>query len=89
MENRIPDPRIIFDALENPKYKWRTLEGIATETGVAPSVIYSLIEKNREKIIQSTVPSLTGEALYTTRHHYIEQSSSLEKIIGAFKNRVS
>jgi hypothetical protein len=33
----------ILGALENPKYQWRTLEGLAAETGVAPDELNQVL----------------------------------------------
>ncbi len=82
------DPNFIFAALESPKFKWRTIDGVAAETGVSPDAVRAVIEQNRGRIIQSTVPAASGQALFTTREHFIQKSTPFEKIVGAFKNRV-
>lgn len=75
-------------ALENPRYQWRTISGVAKETGVSQETILEIISQNRDRIVQSSIPSAKGEDLYTTRKHYREFASPAQKILGAIKNRI-
>jgi len=75
-------------ALENPKYKWRTVTGVATATGLDPITVVSSISNHPDIVIQSTIPSTNGEELFTTRKHYREKSSVLEVIVSSIKNKV-
>jgi len=78
----------VIAALENPKYKWRTISGVAKESGVSQETVLEIISQNRDLIVQSSIPSIKGEDLYTTRNHYREFASSAQKIFGALKNRI-
>lgn len=78
----------VIAALENPGYQWRTVSGVAKEAGVSEATVLEIISLNRDRIVQSSVPSTKGEDLYTTRKHYREFASPIQKIFGAVKNRI-
>ena len=79
----------ILKALENSKYKWRTLNGISKETGLDVQIVKDQIDRHSDTIIKSSIPSEDGEDLYTTRSHYRNKSSFLEKIKISIINRPS
>lgn len=78
----------VLAALENPKYFWRTIQGLSDETGLAVDVINAAIKKHYGTVVKSTIPSDKGESLYTTRTHFRKKASFGEKLSGAFKNRL-
>lgn len=75
-------------ALENPKYKWRTIDGVANETGLDTVTIVSSLTNHSDTIIQSSIPSNTGAELYTTRDHYREKSTILSRVMSSLTNKV-
>lgn len=79
----------IVRAAENPKYRWRTVQGIATETGVSQEVVAHVLSTNTDTFIQAGAPSKSGESLFTTRKRYLETATPSEKFLGALKNRLS
>ena len=79
----------VFNALENGKYKWRTIKGVAKELHLSPQVVQSIINRNEEQIVRSSILGENGEVLYTTRRHFKEKSSFTERIKAAFRNRMA
>jgi len=79
---------LVLQALENQKFKWRTVEGVATETGLSVELVSEIISSNKDKIARSSIPTTDDKALYTTIEHFRKKASISEKIIGAFKNRL-
>jgi hypothetical protein len=76
-------------ALENPKFRWRTIGGIAKETGIDPADVGATLAKEvGATVLVAPVPSKDGEKLYSTRKRVLETASLGEKLVGAFKNRV-
>ena len=75
-------------ALENQNYKWRTLEGIAKDTGVSIPTVVSSLSYHGDLVIRSTIPSTTGQDLYTTRNHYLEKSTLWDRFESAVTNKV-
>jgi len=78
----------VIQALENHEYKWRTVKGISKEIGESEKDVLLVIKQNMDVIVKSSVPSKDGEDLYTTRKHFNKSSSTMDKIIGAFKGRL-
>lgn len=88
----IPTPddwTAVRSAMENPKYTWRTLKGIATEKGIPEAKVMELIQVNRDIILQSEVPSADGEDLYTTRQHFINQAGPVGKMLSFYHGRLA
>lgn len=84
----LENEKLILSALEDNRYKWRTPEGIASQAGVSEDEVLRFITSNTGIVVQSSVPSKNGSPLFTTREHFHEKSSSLDKLIGAFKGRI-
>jgi hypothetical protein len=79
--------QLILKALENPKFKWRTIDGISSEAGLSPEQVREAISAMSDKIVKSSIPSEDGRALFTSRKQFREKASAFEKIMGAIKNR--
>lgn len=79
--------RAVIAAFENPKYEWRTIAGVARETGLPIDIVESIITGNRELIVKSSFRAQTGEDLFTTRVHFSRFASASQKFWGAVKNR--
>ena len=94
MNNRILKPtaeekRKVLKSLESPKFKWRTLRGVAQETGLDIATVEAVISQKRDKIVRSSSYSTTGQELYTTRNHFNRTATPMEKLIGALRNRAN
>jgi hypothetical protein len=88
MENPKDLSKAVINSLENSKFKWRTIDGISAETGLPPDVVRTVINLEKENIIQSSTPTEDGKDVFTTMAHYSRNASTLSKILGAFKNRL-
>ena len=74
----------IKNALESPEYNWRSVDGIAGETGLQPQTINDVLSKDlAEVVIKSSVPDEEGRTLYTTREHYKKKQSIWNRILSA------
>ena len=73
----------VIMALENSKYDWRTLKGIASETGITQEKVKEIISQLDELIVQSSVPDKDGNDLFTTRKHYNKNQSFLKRSLDA------
>ena len=80
--------KAVMEALENPKYFWRTTQGLVTETGLSEQVINTVFKSNHEIIVKCRIPSTNGDALFTTRAHFRRKASFGEKLMGALRNRL-
>ncbi len=70
----------ILAALSSSNYTWRTVEGVSKETGVAPHQVVQIIESMPDKVIRSRIPDPQGRTLYTSREHYKETHSPLQRL---------
>jgi len=69
----------IKQALENPGYTWRTIDGIRHDTGIDDTTIIETLATHAAKILKSATPSATGKELYTTCEHYRRKYSLWEQ----------
>jgi hypothetical protein len=54
----------VFKALDRPDYTWRTLSGIARQTGLNESRVAQILDKYNLKLTRlSETPSVSGSAL--------------------------
>lgn len=75
MATRLTDSDMrIIRALENPKIKWRTPEGVAAEAGVSLAEALAAIDRNQRQFVQGPVRS-SGGVLFATRRKFIQRSS--------------
>ena len=78
----------IRKALENPDYKWRTVEGIAKETGYDFSTVIDTLTANENQVLKSSIPATDGRDLFTTRERYRKTSTIWERLESAITNKV-
>ena len=65
--------RAIFKALEDPQWDWRTVDGLAEDTGLPSDHIRTALESSSDDVIRSRAPDSEGRVLYTTRRHYTKR----------------
>jgi predicted adenine nucleotide alpha hydrolase (AANH) superfamily ATPase len=78
----------IKKALENYKYRFRTLAGVASEIGLKQETVEATISQNKDKIVVLARKVKNGQRLVTTRKYYKKKASVKEKLMGAVLNRV-
>jgi hypothetical protein len=69
----------VLRALENPEWEWRTVTGVAAETGLDPEEVVGILEESPDEVIRSEVPDARGRPLYTTRRHYRRTQNVLNR----------
>jgi hypothetical protein len=55
----------IEDALGNPNWDFRTIVGLAKETGLTPEEVRLSINRHSDRVRVSNVPDKQGRVLYT------------------------
>lgn len=78
----------VLESLARSDFKWRTVAGVAEETGLTPEIVQQAISQVADRVVRSSIPSADGRDLYTTREHFRESASLSEKLLGSIKNRV-
>jgi len=79
----------VTDALEDSRYEWRTLEGIAQQTQLPLAQIREILGYLENEIVRSSVPDETGRDLYTTRRHYKKTHGLGSRILTALSDKVA
>jgi hypothetical protein len=79
----------VIRALEDPRYEWRTVEGLAEQTGLSATNLRQILEELNGEIIRSSVPDESGRALYTTRRHYRQTQGLGTRILSALSDKVA
>lgn len=77
----------VIRALDDKKYKWRTISGVSKATGISTERVKELISENSGLIIQSSALSPAGEPLFTTRSKHNKEASAWARIGSALRNR--
>jgi hypothetical protein len=80
---------VVVSALENPKFKWRTIDGVAKEAGVDPLTVQRVFKKLGEEVVRANAPSTSGDELFTTRRHLREKESFFNRVGAVLRNRAS
>jgi hypothetical protein len=83
------DAERIIKAFEDTEYKYRTVRGVAGETGLDPATVKRIVDWLGAEgvIMQSSMDDPDGTPLYTTRAHYRQKSSFWERLIASLRNR--
>ncbi len=78
----------IMKALENPKYNWRTINGIVDETSLPVDMIESVLYKlENEGVIVSQLDA-EGHAIFTTWNHYKKSQGFLNRLLTTISGRI-
>lgn len=77
----------ILKSLENPKFRWRTIRGISTETKISPDIVRTVVTVKSDRVVMASAPNAQGEALFSSRNHRRNQASPFRRIMSALKNR--
>lgn len=80
---------LIKSALDEPRYNWRTIEGIAHETLVPRAeIMKTIMELSQEGIlVRSSKVDKMGRPLFTTRDNYSKNNNLIERILSAISDR--
>ena len=80
----------VVRALENPRWDWRTIDGISEETGIDSRQVALILTflPNVVDVVQSSKSDKFGRVLFTTRNHYIKSQNIANRILSAFSDRI-
>ena len=75
----------IMDALEDPRWDWRTVDGISRDTGIPPDEVLAFLTRSGGTVVRSVARDRRGRALFTTRKRYRESHSLLERLLDHYR----
>ena len=78
----------LIRALENPRYKYRSVDGVAKEIGLDQRKLLKLLNHHSDEIVVLNRKGNDGQILITTRRHYEKKASKVEKIKSVLMNRM-
>jgi hypothetical protein len=78
----------ILNSLESKDYRYRTLQGVAKETGLSEAQIIAIIQKHSDEVVQLHRTDRAGHRLFSTRKKYRKTAGVSERFMGALLNRV-
>ena len=79
----------VLNALEDDRYVWRTIDGIAKDTGLDSDTIWVILDDPATELLISSYPDERGRGLYTTRRHYKSKRSVGWRLLGAIADKVA
>lgn len=75
----------IFQSLKGSNFTWRTINGIAGDTGINNHDIKYFLE-NSSDIIRSSTANTSGQFLYSTRERYKQETPLLDRAFTIIKS---
>lgn len=78
----------IINALRDPRWDYRTVEGIAEETKIHGEVVRTFLESRRDIVWKSSIPDRQGRDLYTLKERR-PQSKEFWRNISIFGSKSS
>ena len=76
----------VIQALEDPRYDWRTLEGLVRATGIRENDVLAILNSMRDQIVSATTAD--GRTVFTTRNHYEKTHGFGDKLLSALADKV-
>ena len=76
----------IMNALEDPRWNWRTVDGISRETGIPGDEIRHFLSRSGRRVVRSVARDRNGRPLFTTRKRYREGHSLLERLLDHYRS---
>jgi len=77
---------VFFEGRSDEDY-WKTIDEISRGTKIARDVVVKVI-KGTGDFVRSSYRSKGGEPVFTSRTNFRQKAPFVDKIIGAFKNRI-
>ena len=83
-DNLTQRERLIVEALENPKFTWRTLDGLVKETKLEEDKLKEMLHQLGEKgLMLKTINPNDAKFVYTTPDHYTKTHNFIQITLSA------
>ena len=66
---------------------WKTIEEIANATGIDQAIVAEIVTISGD-FVRSSYRVKQGEPMFTSRTSFRDKAPLVDKVIGAFKNRI-
>ena len=81
------DEEELKNIMDKDEKTWFTLSKLSEKTKLKESDIQKMVTKSK-KFVQSSSLTSEGENMFSTRDDFQKKGSVINKILGAFKNRI-
>ncbi len=78
-----------MDALDDPRWDWRTVDGINHDTGIPSAEIWSFLSRSGDRVVRSVARDRLGRVLFTSRRRYRESHSLMERLLDHYRSTYS
>ena len=75
----------ILNALEDPRWNWRTVDGISRDTGIPPDEVRVFLTGSGGTVVRSIARDRQGRSLFTTRKRYRKSHSLMERLLDHYR----
>jgi hypothetical protein len=76
----------LIDALEDNRYDWRTIDGLARTLDATKPEILAVLREMSDQLVSATADD--GRILFTTRNHYEKTHGFRDKLLSALADKV-
>jgi hypothetical protein len=76
----------IITALENPKYDWRTIDGVTSEIRASKDDVLAALSAMPDVVVRAA--DADGRSIFTTRQHYERTHGLGDKLLSALADKV-
>ena len=76
----------VIAALENPKYDWRTVGGVASEVSASKDDVAAVLSTMPDIVVRATDDN--GRVIFTTREHYERTHGLGDRLLSALADKV-
>lgn len=79
----------VWNALDSDRYDWRSIDGIATETGLDKLAISTILENRLgNEVVRAVDKNQPGKFLYATRARYNKIRGPWNRVLSLITNQV-
>lgn len=78
----------VLEALNNPEFDWRTVDGIVGETGLDKEKVQSILDVLSNDVVRSTQMDSKGRPLFTTRRRYYAHLGLGNRVLSVLTDRI-
>lgn len=78
----------IISALRDPRWDYRTIDGIAKDTELTPEQVMSFLESRKDIVWKSNIPDKLGRDLFTLKER-VSQSKEFFRNLTTFMTKRS
>lgn len=80
------DASKVISALEDPRYNWRTIEGVVRDTALPLEEVNQIMGTIDDQVVQTRRKPFG--TIYTTRRHYRQNEPLVNRVLSVLAGRI-